>query len=269
MSRAYSNICYYVVAHQDDWLLFYGQQAFADLQELNNRVVFIYTTAGDAGGLENWWRAREQGALAAQALPAGTAAPEPDVITLNGHRISLYDAGSFVSYHMRLPDGHPNGGGFPSTGHASLGKLHKGEISQLAALDGSTTYTSWDDFCATLRNIIERERSGAANAWVNAADWSWECSPEDHSDHKATSEALRQAGADQFNRVWFVTYSTKDRPANLTGELLERKERLWEAYKRHVEAMADAEFLGSEWESWGAKNYYRRVLAGEEDGEVC
>jgi hypothetical protein len=269
MPRVYSNVCYYVVAHQDDWLLFYGQQAFADLQTPHTRVVFIYTTAGDAGESETWWRAREQGALAAEALPVGIAVPDPGVITVNGHRIALYDAGAFVSYHMRLPDGRPNGGGFPSTGHASLAKLQNGEIPQLTALDNSTTYVSWNDLCATLRAVIERERSGAPNAWINAADWSWDCSPEDHSDHKATSEALRQGGADEFNRVWFVTYSTKYRPVNLIGEPLERKERLWLTYKGHVAAMADAEFLRSEWENWGAKNYYRRVWAGEQDCEVC
>src|ERR1700761_6558189 len=68
MRRTYSNLCYYIVAHQDDWQLFYGQQAFSDLIEPGARVVFIYTTAGDAGGSEDWWRAREQGALAAQSL---------------------------------------------------------------------------------------------------------------------------------------------------------------------------------------------------------
>jgi hypothetical protein len=264
----YSSLCYYVVAHQDDWQLFYGQQAFSDLRKADTRVVFIYTTAGDAGESEAWWRARERGAVASQALPAGIVAPEPDVITVNQHRITVYDAGSFVSYHMRLPDGHPGGGGFPSTGHASLGKLQKCEISEIAAVDGSTKYYGWGDFCAMLRALIERE-SAHGDAWVNAADWSWQCSPDDHSDHKATGDAVREIVGNDFNRLWFVTYSTKDRAANLSGEGLARKEAVWLAYKQHVATMADASFLCWEWDTWGAKNYYRRVLAGEGDCEVC
>lgn len=42
-----------------------------------------------------------QGALAAQALPTGTAPPEtPESVVINSYAITVYDAGSFVSYHM-------------------------------------------------------------------------------------------------------------------------------------------------------------------------
>lgn len=261
------NLSYYVVAHQDDWQLFYGQQAFLDLQEAGRRVVFIYTTAGDAGGSEAWWRARELGAVAAQALPAQSIVTQASN-EIAGHRIAVYEAGSFASYHLRLPDGHPSGDGFPSTGHASLRKLQNGEISQLAAVDGSTTYTSWHDFCDTLNAIIERE-GWDANTWVNTADWNPACSPGDHADHKVTADAVREIVGSRFNRLWFVTYSTKDRPANLSGEGLERKRLVWLAYKQHVETDENRAFLEWEWDSWGGKNYYRRVLAGEEDCEIC
>lgn len=260
-----THLCYYIVAHQDDWQLFYGQQVFADLIEPNRRVVFIYTTAGDAGGSEAWWRARERGAVAAQALPSGAAPPEHlEVIRINDHPVAVYGAGSFVSYHLRLPDGNVPGDGFPSTGHVSLRKLQTGEISEMAAVDGSTAYKSWKDFCGTLRAIFDREGSHEG-VWVNAADWSWTCSPDDHSDHKATADAVREIVGNRFNRLWFVTYSTKDRTANLSGEALGRKEQVWLAYKQHVEPMTDAEFLRWEWDSWGAKNYCRRLLAGEDD----
>lgn len=123
MPRVYNDLCYYVVAHQDDWQLFYGQQAFSDLAEADARVVFIYTTAGDAGESEEWWWAREQGALAAQALPGGCSLPQhPDAVLINDHRIAAYDSGSVISYHMRLPDGNVNGDGFEKTSNVSLEK---------------------------------------------------------------------------------------------------------------------------------------------------
>jgi len=272
MPRASRDVCYYVVAHQDDWQLFYGQQAFADLSEPGSRVVFIYTTAGDAGLSEAWWRAREHGAVAAQTLPAGLEPPQnPDTVQIHGHQIAVYDSGSVVSYHMRLPDGNVPGNGFPSTGHVSLERLQIGCISQIAAIDQSTVYTSWSDFCTTLGAILDREAS-PRSAWVNAADWNWNCSPQDHSDHKATANALRKVfcdGGNACHRLWFTTYSTKDRLANLAGEALRQKEMVWLAYKQRVEPLADAAFLRWEWEAWGAKNYYRRVLAGEDDNGIC
>lgn len=268
-------LCYYVVAHQDDWQLFYGQQAYADLRMPNNRVVFIYTTAGDAGQSEAWWRAREQGALAAQALAGGsTSTIESGTAMINGHRVATYENGAFVSYHLRLPDGNVNGAGFESTGNVSLEKLQIGCIPKITAVDDSTAYHGWEDFCATVGAIIDRELRPASvvNPWVNAADWSWNCSPRDHSDHKATANALRNVFCNRdciFNRLWFVTYSTDERHANLSGEALQQKESVWLAYRQKVEALVDAEFLAREWAMWGARSYYRRVMAGEEDAGEC
>lgn len=48
----------YVAAHQDDWQLFRGEQAWADLNTAGVRVVFVHTTAGDAGATNGWWEAR-------------------------------------------------------------------------------------------------------------------------------------------------------------------------------------------------------------------
>ena len=42
-------VVFYIGAHQDDWQLFMSPQAYYDLIADNTRVVFIYTTAGDAG----------------------------------------------------------------------------------------------------------------------------------------------------------------------------------------------------------------------------
>jgi hypothetical protein len=266
MPKMFNHLCYYVVAHQDDWQLFFGQQAYSDLAEPDSRVVFIYTTAGDAGGPDAYWQAREKGAVAAQTLPSGCSPPKDfNTVLINKHPIATCEGGSFVSYHMRLPDGNVNGHGFESTGNVSLEKLQIGCLPRITAVDTSTSYHSWDDFCATLGAIIERERasSGTANPWVNAADWSWRCSPRDHSDHKATANALRNVFCQRgniFNRLWFVTYSTDARDANLSGEALEHKQAIWLAY-----AHAVGEPIWWEWNSWGAKNYIRLVDVGQED----
>ena len=61
----YTSLAFYVTAHEDDWELFRGEQAYRDLATPTKKVVFIYVTAGDAGQTNGWWEAREQGALAA------------------------------------------------------------------------------------------------------------------------------------------------------------------------------------------------------------
>jgi hypothetical protein len=67
-------VAFYVVAHQDDWQLFRGQQAWSDIQS-GAQIVFIYLTAGDAGGDRGvgWWEAREVAALESCRLVTGAA----------------------------------------------------------------------------------------------------------------------------------------------------------------------------------------------------
>ena len=54
-------VTFYVVAHADDWQLFMNPDAFKDITMPDSKVVFIVTTAGDAGKEDNYWKAREEG----------------------------------------------------------------------------------------------------------------------------------------------------------------------------------------------------------------
>ena len=45
----------HVVAHQDDWMLFHGDEAARHLADPSRPVVFIHTTAGDAGESDGLW----------------------------------------------------------------------------------------------------------------------------------------------------------------------------------------------------------------------
>jgi LmbE family N-acetylglucosaminyl deacetylase len=46
-----TSVAFYVGAHQDDWQLFMSPQAYYDLTTSGTRVVFIYTTFGEAGDI--------------------------------------------------------------------------------------------------------------------------------------------------------------------------------------------------------------------------
>lgn len=55
----YDVVAFYVTAHhQDDWQLFRGHHAHEDLLTPGAKIVFVYSTANDAGLLPGWWGRR-------------------------------------------------------------------------------------------------------------------------------------------------------------------------------------------------------------------
>jgi len=265
-------IVFYVAAHQDDWELFRGEQAFADLQTPNLKVVFIYTTAGDAGRTDGWWEAREQGAVAAvrSALPKSPL--QVDIAAFRSHPILRYTCGNSASYFLRLPDGDiRTGTGYVATGFQSIEQLRDSN-KPVTAVDKSTTYTGWQDFCLTLKDILESERTraGATHPRVNAGDYDDACDPDDHYDHRATADALRSFAAGTYERLWWVGYDSQNRPENLSGQALANKKAVFFGYG--AEVLARTTLNGNpvqpsegEWKLWGARSYYREVPYNKSD----
>jgi hypothetical protein len=269
----YTTAAFYITAHQDDWELFRGEVAYADVKNSFAKVVFIHTTAGDAGLTNGWWEAREQGAIAAvrSALP-----PRPlttQVQTFNDHPLQRYACANTVIYFMRLPDGSGYGTGYPSTRYQSLSKLRDRGMA-IAAIDGSTTYSTWNDFCATLAALVALECEGIPedHPWINAADYCATTNPGDHPDHRATADAVRSFGAARFNRAWYLTYCTSKLHANLSSQDYDNKKRTWDAYSS--EALRITTLNGSpvepydnEWQAWGQRSFCRIVPFDQPDAD--
>jgi hypothetical protein len=248
-----ATVAFYVTAHQDDWQFWRGEQAYVDLKSSKARIVFIQTTAGDAGQVDGWWEARERGVIASirSAIP-----PSPlriDTRNFRGHQITVYECGNAADYCLRLPDG---------VGIQSLSNLRDGVIDSLTAVDHSTTYEGWEDFWLTLQDIMETERiaAGLAHPWVNAGDYNSVRNPGDHDDHKATADALRKFVYPTYRRAWFVTDDTRNRPANLSGSAYANKRILFDAYADAV--LAETTKNGNptpanetEWNWWGNRSY--------------
>ena len=260
-----SIVTFYVSAHQDDWQLFRGEQAFVDLNTPDARIVFIYTTAGDDGRTDGWLEAREQGAIA--SIKHAIGSPDLSISTsiekINGHPITTYSYGNTISYCLRLPDGMPNG----STPQ-SLKALHDGSISSSTAVDSSTSYDGWDDFCTTLEVIVRQETaaSSSPHPWINASDYDALLTLGDHSDHLLTATALRRFADSFCSRAWWVSYDSMNRPVNLTDEACEHKKALFFAYANRVyELMPNNPPMQKEWDWWGARSYCRLVPFGQPD----
>ena len=106
-AKQYSSLAFYVTAHEDDWELFRGQQAYEDLATSTKKVVFIYMTAGDAGHTNGWWEAREQGAVAAVRESLPVAPMTISIASFKNHPILRYTCRNSVSYASTAMDFRP------------------------------------------------------------------------------------------------------------------------------------------------------------------
>lgn len=221
---------FYFSAHEDDWQLFMNPSAFHDVLD-GGKTVFVHVTAGDAGlGTANggrkhpYYLARENGAesairFMADAVEGPLAEASAAPVTINGHPIRRVSYRNTVAYFLRLPDGSPEGEGYAETGHQSLKRLAAGEIAELATIDGTASYQSWRDLCATLRALIDQERErGPASVDLHVPELDPAINPNDHPDHVGTAKlALEAAETLSGRRIHHPGYNCGALPENLTG----------------------------------------------------
>lgn len=221
---------FYFSAHEDDWQLFMNPSAFRDVCA-GVKTVFVHVTAGDAGlGTKNggrkhpYYLAREHGAEMAirfmadagdYRAPAELAAGS---VTINGHFIRRVNYRDTVAYFLRLPDGSPEGTGYPDTGRQSLTRLAAGDIATLAAIDGSAAYRGWSDLVATMRGILDAERGQTQALELHVPESDPAINPNDHADHVMTSRLALEA-AEKLNarRYFHPGYNCGALPENLSG----------------------------------------------------
>ncbi len=251
----------YVHAHQDDWQLWESPDSYAHYQA-GDHLLFIYTTAGDAGQDISRWGAREQGAEASVRYIVGAGAAEGSgsvnfcytALQQVCHSIWTWTYGNTVSVFMRVPDGGNHGGGFPSTNYQTMEKLRDGTILSMTAVDGSTTYQTWTDFYSTINAIIAAYTPSDSTTRVNAPDFDRTrqtghfngCDPcEDHADHLATADAVWNAtlgmGA-PWTRVLYIDYmiawGDSRYPVNLDNASYAIKKGLFMAYVNTTKALS-------------------------------
>jgi hypothetical protein len=232
----YSEIAFYIIAHQDDWQLFMNLNAYHDLVNSTCKVVIIHTTAGDEGQGPTYWHPREIGAissarfcLAPMGLPAqGTTG----IRTFNNHTINYWSACNATCYFMRLPDGKGNGNGFQLYNYQSLTKLENGKIPTITAVDQSTVYNGWSDLCQTIQAIIQTESSDVGNIRINYQDPDPTYNSGDHADHYATGNAVQTMEIiPSLQQALFVDYNILQYPPDLTGVDLFWKSGMFAAYE--------------------------------------
>ena len=258
----------YIVAHEDDTLLFQSPSVLQDIQSARCvRTVFL--TAGDNGLGQSYWSTREEGAEAAYAQMAGASNKwSESTIFTNGHSIvleTLVEQPRISLVFMRMPDGgYPAGTGTARYGYQSLMQLWDSgnpgsggpAKSSITTVDGSNTY-GYQDLINTLASLMQSFEPQLIATQDFTETFT---SGDDHRDHIATAYFARAASKlyeAPHQLVGYEDYDTVERPQNVFGSLLEAKEFAFYAYGIHDSEVCSTEGLcaGTEYAAWLKRRY--------------
>jgi LmbE family N-acetylglucosaminyl deacetylase len=271
----------YVVAHEDDSLLFQSPDLLQDIRS-GRCVRTVFLTAGDDGQEESYWISREEGAEAGYARMAGVADTwTGSTVTADGHPIrleTLTGQPGVSLVFMRLPDGgYPAGEGTPAYGNQSLMKLWNGgnggspsesDISTVAEEVPATYATTYDfdelvDALAALMTSFEPR-------WIATQNYTGTFATSvDHHDHVATAKFTQRAQsayAAPHQLIGYEDYETSAKANNLSGEPLAAKEAAFAAYEEHDKACTEGSECKAQYKGWLERQY---VAAAETAGVVA
>ncbi|KAG9414354.1 hypothetical protein AC1031_013553 [Aphanomyces cochlioides] len=183
-----SRVHFYIVAHQDDAILFMSSMFHKSIEDPSTKVVFIYTTAGDAGFGDWWWKAREAGAIAASQAWVehfGRFSAEPvletiQVTTSNGttHRIRSFHVGNIVNYFFSIDE----------SGFDAL-NTERNPVSPMDDL--AVPYSGREDLKQTLAGVMALESNGMASIEVNTQTFIHTTDADDHRLHRENGQLVR------------------------------------------------------------------------------
>ncbi len=284
-TQTYSNLSFYIVAHQDDWQLFMGANAYNDILNKDEKIVFIYTTSGNSGIIGNigngegygkcvnckkpYFKTREDGAISSIQLvnpPSNNIEwcnecwPYPKMseekIKFNGKNwyVKKYTYYNTVSYFLRLEDGKlANLKDGPQDGSITV------VTSKENSKDHQNTFHTWSEFTTLLNKIIVYEKGTFSSFWINTHEPNTTLNPKDHPDHIATGLACEALSAElNANYIYYVGYDIENRNVNISPDFMVNKAGLLAAYNK---PKIDAGWW-DDWQPckhWCSKEYFRIV----------
>lgn len=272
---------FYFSAHQDDWQLFMGTNAYNDVSNINinsreisnTKTIFVYLTAGNltanpnnelwgynpcsSGNSIAYWKVREKGAvnsiiMLCNTINNGALRPIPTLQTINLsgtpgnlHTVRYMDYKNTRSYFLRISD---------------YNNFYQGS-QNILTVDNSTTYKGWCDLVATLKSLVtyEVQQNGNLTPWINIPDYNVTNNPDDHGSHINTSKAVIDAtNSFCYPVALYVDYHTQNLSVNLNHLDIQKEAYLVGSYCFGLLE----HFMGNEcgegiFEKWNARSYYR------------
>lgn len=264
------NLEVYVSAHPDDWQLFMNPKAYESLKNPENKVLFLHTTAGDAGygmGNDGYALAREEGSLRAIRFMCNTRVENDalgkdmneQTVEIEGHPVLKYTYANAVSYFLRIPDGNYEGPGYEIHNFTSLRKLYEKTKNSISAIDKSTSYTSIEDLKATLEGLISREAEGKEDIIFNIAETDTTLNPGDHSDHLYSSRIMQDIASRLSVSLirYYQEYSTSEKPMNVEGANFLISAGTWGATASGLSDMGHYSTWDDIHNVWVGRQYFR------------
>lgn len=222
------------VAHEDDDLLFMNPDLLHNLQS-GGCLRTVYLTAGDAGLGSSYWLGREEGSEAAydSMIGRGSSLWIERYVEVNSHEYikmaSPRGNPSVTLVFVELPDGNIPGTGFLRTHYESLAKLEDGTITQMDAVNGTSSYTKTDltDLLVSLMKYFHPDQVDSQTP-VNMS-----AVHVDHSDHMTAGQFTEAAFAlygQNIPIVYYTGYPIDQLPTNISGQDLADKSAAFYAY---------------------------------------
>jgi len=211
----------YVVAHQDDDLLFMSPDIPRSIQR-GEYVHVVYMTAGDAGFEDDaYWQGREQGVFDAYALMAELSNSwTPADLSLPGHTVTSFtldDAKVRLTF-LRLPE-------------EGLGQLWDEVEPEITSKDGQNSYAR-GELIDTLEDIMEHQLPER----ISVLDPTAYAHGIDHDDHIHSARfmfAARQRNPDGHHFSMHRTYNTRYEKTNVSDAERDDKQAYFDAYRVH------------------------------------
>ncbi|MCJ1706421.1 PIG-L family deacetylase [Microbacterium sp. VKM Ac-2923] len=234
-----------VWAHPDDDIIF-ANPTISDAIAAGECVRTVFLTAGDAGKGLGYVEARELGILRAYNDMRGTEGlwDTADVVLESGvhvRRLTPHGNPRISVLFFRLPDGNITGGGFASTGFATLGRLLDGQLSALSPIDGGVS-VSRDQVLASVRDLA---REFAPERLFTHIPRGSSFAPGDHPDHSVVGSIVRDAlsgdPAIAPGIRYVVGYPSETLPRNLDGPVLDAKVDTYRIYAQEDEVIRCAD----------------------------
>jgi len=261
----------YVVAHEDDDLLFLSPDLLGDASQGHcTRTVFL--TAGDAALGLGYAQSREQGIEAAYSQMSGVAnswtTTDAGVPGYNVRMRTLVGNPDVSVVFMRLPDGFGLGTGSAVNNYESMQKLMAGQISSIHSIDGSASY-SLSSLRATLAAIFNQFRPD----YIHTMDYTGQFDDGDHSDHHATAYLTRDtanAYSGAYELFSHLGYGVPYLPQNVFSPVLDAKRSAAATYGAYDSQVCQGGCFPNEddlWSQWTKRQYHADETSS--DGRVA
>ncbi|MEZ3162111.1 PIG-L family deacetylase [Microbacterium sp. BWT-B31] len=228
-------------AHYDDDLIF-GNPTIDTAVVRGAPVTTVFLTCSDAGRGAAYVAGREQGLKHAYEHMHGA----PLTWRVGQRRIQDVPVLTWTAVEapitlgtLGLPDGRPNGAGFPETGSQSLRQVLEETADGITPLTGGPR-VSGEHLVDVIADLLERHAGGRILAHAPAS--AGPLAREDHSDHWSTGEFVRRAaaraGIGDDGVSWRIGYPSVGLPATHDEAVLRRKVEVFRTYAAHDPVVA-------------------------------